>query len=92
MKERRKKEIAATTVPTTIYGVRRPKRLFVLSEIAPNTGSRKRAIRLSRAMIMPDQVCAMPNLLVRISGTSVSYACQNIEMRKKAKPTHIVFL
>ena len=79
-------------VPITMYGVRLPKRDLFLSERAPNSGSMNSASTLSSAMTTPDQPCCMPNLSVRIFGMMLSYACQNAQMRKNAKPTHIVRL
>ena len=40
----------------------------------------------------PDHVWLMPNLFVRMSGMVLSYACQNAQMRKNAKPTQMVRL
>ena len=47
---------------------------------------------LSSAMIKPDQTWFIPNLSVRIFGINASYACQNAQMRKNAKPTKKVRL
>ena len=63
---------AAISVPITIKGVRRPFLWLHLSEIAPNSGSINSASTLSAAMMMPDQVWLMPNLLVRIRGMVLS--------------------
>ena len=63
---------AAISVPSTMKGVRRPLRWVHLSEIAPNSGSINRASTLSSAMITPDHVWLMPNLLVRIRGMVLS--------------------
>lgn len=41
-------------------------------------------------MISPDHVWLIPNLSVRIFGIIVSYACQNVQIRKNANPTHTV--
>ena len=73
-------------------GVRRPIFERHLSERAPKSGSIKSATILSSAMMTPDAVCESPNLSVKIFGISVSYACQNRQIRKKAKPTRTVFL
>ena len=63
---------AATIVPTTMKGVRLPDLAVHLSEIAPKSGSINSAKMLSRAMITPDQVWDIPNLLVRITGMVAS--------------------
>ena len=84
--------IAAASVPAIMNGVRLPSFVFVLSEIAPNNGSRKIASTLSRAITTPEAACDIPNLSVSILGIIVSYACQNVQIRKKAKPTKIVRL
>ena len=83
---------AAMRVPTTMKGVRRPFLLWLRSEMAPNRGSRNSASTLSSAMMTPDHVWDMPNLLVRIRGMVLSYACQKAQIRKKAKPTRMVRL
>ena len=72
--------------------MRLPILVCVLSEIAPNSGSRNSARMLSSAMMTPDHACDMPNLFVRISGMVLSYACQKAQIRKKAKPTQMVRL
>ena len=79
-------------VPMVIKGVRLPKRVRHLSESAPKRGSIKTARMLSSAMITPDQVWDIPNLLVKITGMVASYACQKALIRKKAKPTRMVRL
>ena len=71
-KDRAISAMAATSVPTTMKGVRRPLGWVHLSEMCPNSGSRNSASTLSMAMITPDQVWLMPNLLVRIRGTVLS--------------------
>ena len=63
---------AAISVPTTMNGVRRPLGWVHLSEMCPNSGSRNSASTLSSAIMTPDQVWLMPNLLVRINGTVLS--------------------
>ena len=63
---------AAMSVPTTMKGVRRPFLLWLRSEMAPNRGRRNSASTLSSAMMTPDQVWDMPNLLVRIKGMVLS--------------------
>ena len=63
---------AATSVPITIKGVRRPLGLVHLSDRCPNSGSMNSASTLSSAMITPDHVWLMPNLLVRIRGMVLS--------------------
>ena len=83
---------AAAMVPMRMKGVRLPRRLVHLSEIAPNSGSMKSARMLSSAMMMPEFAWDIPNLSVKIFGIMVSYACQNVQMRKKAKPTRMVRL
>ena len=45
---------AAMSVPMTMNGVRRPRRLVQRSLIAPNSGSRNSARMLSSAIITPD--------------------------------------
>ena len=79
-------------VPTRMNGVRRPRLLVQRSEIDPNRGSRNSAKILSSAITMPEAACAMPNLSVRIFGMIVSYACQKVQIRKKANPTKMVRL
>ena len=66
--------------------------LWLRSEMAPKRGSKNSASTLSSAMMTPDQVWDIPNLLVRIRGMVLSYACQNAQIRKNAKPTRIVRL
>ena len=84
---------AAATVPQTMKGVRLPKRVDVRSEIAPKRGSRTTARMLSSDMINPESASSLiPYFPFRSKGTMVSYACQNAEIRKKAKPTRIVRL
>ena len=73
-------------------GVRRPRGLLLLSEIAPKSGSMNSARMLSSAMITPDSACDMPNLFVRIRGIVLSYACQKAQIRKNARPTNTVRL
>ena len=63
-----------------------------LSDMAPKSGRRNSARMLSSAMMRPDHVCDIPNLLVRMRGIALSYACQKAQIRKKAKPTKIVRL
>ena len=92
MNDRPTNAATAMIVPITMYGVRLPKRDLHLSDSAPKIGSMNSASTLSSAITTPDQPCAMPNLSVRILGMILSYACQNAQMRKKAKPTQIVRL
>ena len=47
---------------------------------------------LSAAMIAPEKVSFMWKVLVRISGTTLSYICQNAQMDKNARPTRMVRL
>mgnify|MGYP004417966705 FL=1 len=61
-----------------------------LSESPPNNGSRKRASTLSAAMIAPEKVSFMWNVLVRISGITLLYICQKAQIDKNAKPILIV--
>ena len=72
MKLRQISATAAISVPITMKGVRRPFLWVHLSEIAPNRGSMNSARMLSAAMMTPDQVWLMPNLLVRIRGMVLS--------------------
>ena len=71
-KESEKNRIAAAMVPKRMNGVLLPRRLRQRSEIAPNSGSMNRAIRLSRTITNPEPVCERPNLLVRVSGMMLS--------------------
>ena len=82
--------MAAASVPNRMKGVRLPRRLRHLSEIAPKSGSMNSASTLSSAMMIPLLACDMPNLSVRILGMMASYACQNAQMRKNANPTNSV--
>ena len=63
---------AATMVPKVMKGVRLPYLVLHLSDRVPKTGSRNTARILSSAMITPDQVWDIPNLLVRITGMVAS--------------------
>ena len=83
---------AAHSVPIRIKGVRRPRRLRHLSDMAPNRGSMNSARMLSSAMMMPLFAWFMPNLSVSILGIRLSYACQKAQIRKNAKPTSSVRL
>ena len=71
-KDRHTSATAAMRVPMTMKGVRRPRQLVHLSEMWPNRGSRNSASTLSSAMMTPDHVWLMPNLLVRIRGMVLS--------------------
>ena len=70
--------------------MRLPILVCVLSEIAPNSGSRKSARMLSSAMIAPESVSFKWNVSVRILGMTLSYICQKAQMDKNARPTRIV--
>ncbi len=59
----------ARPVPKRINGMRLPIFVCVLSEIAPNSGSRNSASTLSAAIIAPEYVSLRWNVLVSISGT-----------------------
>ena len=43
-------------------------------------------------MIAPENVSFMWKVFVRISGTMLSYICQNAQMDKNARPTRMVRL
>lgn len=47
---------------------------------------------VSAAMIAPENVSFMWKVFVRISGTMLSYICQNAQMDKNARPTRMVRL
>ena len=47
---------------------------------------------LSAAIIAPEKVSFMWKVFVRISGTMLSYICQNAQMDKNARPTRMVRL
>ena len=78
---------AAHSVPTMIYGIRRPMRVLVRSESAPKKGRRNSANTLSNAMMAPEIVSLIWNDSLRIKGMIESYTCQNAQMEKKAKKT-----
>ncbi len=82
----------AQPVPNKIKGMRFPMRVFVRSEMEPNSGSRNSARMLSAAMIAPENVSFKWNVLVRIRGMMLSYICQKAEMDKNASPTRMVRL
>lgn len=83
---------AESTVPTTIYGVRLPRRhFFDLSDRVPKSGSMKSATMLSSAMMTPRSALPKLNVLSSILETMLSYTCQNIEIVRKTMPTKTVF-
>ena len=82
----------ARPVPKRINGMRLPIFVCVLSEIAPNSGSRNSASTLSAAIIAPEYVSLRWNVLVSISGTMLLYICQNAQMDRNAKPVNMVRL
>ena len=82
----------AQPVPKRIKGIRLPSFEWLLSETDPKNGSRKSARMLSAAMIAPENVSFMWKVFVRISGTMLSYICQNAQMDKNARPTRMVRL
>ena len=82
----------ARPVPKRINGMRLPILVCVLSEIAPNSGSRNSASTLSAAIIAPEYVSLRWNVLVSISGTMLLYICQNAQMDRNARPVNIVRL
>ena len=71
-KARPTKATVATRVPIRMKGVRLPRGERQRSDMAPKSGSRNSASTLSSAMISPDQVWDIPNLLVRIRGMVLS--------------------
>ena len=66
------KNILAKIVPTMIKGFLLPNGVSSLSDSVPNNGKRKTANTLSSAIIIPEYVCSIPNLWVKIKGTTVS--------------------
>lgn len=83
---------AERTVPQTIYGVRLPQRVFVLSDRCPKSGSIKSATTLSAAMTRPRSVLLKLKMFSSTFGIMLSYTCQNRVMEKNAKPTRTVDL
>ena len=73
-------------------GMRLPIFEWLRSDSEPKNGSRNSARMLSAAMIAPEKVSFMWKVLVRISGTTLSYICQNAQMDKNARPTRMVRL
>ena len=84
--------MTAQPVPKRINGMRLPILVLVRSEMEPNSGSRNNARILSAAIIAPEKVSFMWKVFVRISGTTLSYICQNAQMDKNARPTRMVRL
>ena len=82
----------AATVPPTMYGMRRPTRVRVLSLSLPNSGSMNSASTLSSAMTTPMSVSSTAKVSFKISGIRSSYTCQNAQMDRKARPTRVVRL
>ena len=84
--------MTAQPVPKRMKGMRLPIFVEVRSESEPKNGSRNRARMLSAAIIAPENVSFMWKVFVRISGTTLSYICQNAQMDKNARPTRMVRL
>ena len=82
----------AANVPPSIYGMRFPILVLVLSESVPKNGSRNSASTLSAAMIAPENVSFMWNVFVSISGMTLSYICQKEQIDRNARPTRTVRL
>ena len=84
--------MTAQPVPKRMNGMRLPIFEWLRSDSEPKNGSRNSARMLSAAMIAPEKVSFMWKVLVRISGTTLSYICQNAQMDKNARPTRMVRL
>ena len=82
----------AQPVPNRMNGIRLPIFVFVRSESDPKNGSKNSARMLSAAMMRPEIVSFMWNVRVKISGTMLSYICQNAQMERNARPTRMVRL
>ena len=82
----------AMPVPNRINGMRLPIFVLVLSDIAPNSGSRNSANILSAAIIAPEYVSLRWKVFVSIRGTMLLYICQNAQMDRNAKPVSMVRL
>ena len=74
--------MTAQPVPKRMNGMRLPIFEWLRSDSEPKNGSRNSARMLSAAMIAPEKVSFMWKVLVRISGTTLSYICQNAQMDK----------
>lgn len=85
-------KMMAAAVPKTMYGIRFPILVSVLSEMDPNSGKRNSAKILSSAITPPAKVSFILNVFLRISGITLSYICQKAQMDRKAKPTIKVLL
>ena len=83
--------MTAQPVPKRMNGMRLPIFEWLRSDSEPKNG-RNSAGMLSAAMIAPEKVSFMWKVLVRISGTTLSYICQNAQMDKNARPTRMVRL
>ena len=84
--------MTAQPVPKRMNGMRLPIFEWLRSDSEPKNGNRNSARMLSAAMIAPEKVSFMWKVLVRISGTTLSYICQNAQMDKNARPTRMVRL
>lgn len=84
--------MTAQPVPKRMNGMCLPIFEWLRSDSEPKNGSRNSARMLSAAMIAPEKVSFMWKVLVRISGTTLSYICQNAQMDKNARPTRMVRL
>ena len=82
----------AAALPKMMNGMRFPIFVFVRSERVPKKGSRNRASTLSAPMMTPASVSFMWKVCLRISGTTLSYICQNAQMDRNASPTSMVRL
>ena len=86
------RRMTAASVPPSMYGVLFPIFVLVLSDSVPKNGSRKSASTLSAAIIAPENVSFRWNVFVSISGTTLSYICQNAQIDRNASPTSTVRL
>jgi hypothetical protein len=84
--------IAATAVPTRINGILLPIFVFTLSLKTPKSGSMNNPKTLSKAIMAFAKSTLIWNLLVRMSGMTKSYICQNMHIDMKASPTRNVLL
>ena len=67
--------------------MRRPMRVWVRSDSAPNSGSMNSASTLSSAITTPLRASPAWKVFFRIRGMMPSYTCQKAQMEKKARPT-----
>jgi hypothetical protein len=79
-------ETTANAVPPKINGILLPIGVFTLSERAPKSGSINSARTLSIAITTPAIVSPILNVFFNISGTRLSYTCQNAQIDKNARP------